>query len=182
MDSGTRSRRRGGLMTRSAFGAAAILAVFFLTSPDSRKLHAQSSTGQGAAGPQVIGARSYSPMVENLDATMAFYARLGLKVPPPEKGNTYPWDEEAWHYDLHGGQAPKSQMRFTYANVPGAVPPAKPLLIEPVEPPGIARKTRPPLPQNPGSTTLVVVVRDLDLAVSKLPEELQQPVRRASYY
>ena len=55
-------------------------------------------------GPLVIGARSYSPMVDNVDAVMKFYATLGLKAPPPEKGDSYPWDEEAWHYDLHGGQ------------------------------------------------------------------------------
>jgi len=140
----------------------------------------QAPTSQRAG--QVIGSRSFSPMVEDVDAAMKLYAALGLTIPDPGKGTTYPWDEEAWHYDLHGGQAPKSQMRFTYANVPGAVPPAKPLLIEPVEHRGIDRKARTPLPQNPGSTTLVVVVRDLDLAVSKLPEELQQPVRRASYY
>jgi len=53
-------------------------------------------------GPLVIGARSYSPMVENVDLVMKFYATLGLKAPPPEKGDSYPWDEEAWHYELHG--------------------------------------------------------------------------------
>jgi hypothetical protein len=169
-------------MTRSAFGAAAILAVFFLTSPDSRKLHAQSSTGQGAAGPQVIGARSYSPMVENLDATMAFYARLGLKVPPPEKGNTYPWDEEAWHYDLHGGQAPRSQMRFAYATVPGAVPPATALLVEPVEHRDIDRQPRVLRVQDPGVTTLVLLVRDLDAAAMRLPESARQRIRRVTAY
>src|SRR5687768_5461985 len=138
-------------------------------------LVAQQAPAAPRAG-QVIGSRSFSPMVEDVDAAMKLYAMLGLTIPAPEKGTTYPWDEEAWHYDLHGGQAPKSQMRFTYANVPGAVPPARPLLVEPVEHRGIDRKVRTPLPQNPGSTTLVVVVRDLDLAVSKLPLELQQPV------
>src|SRR5262245_45220093 len=133
-------------------------------------------------GPLVTGARSYSPIVENVDAVMKFYATLGLKAPPPEKGDSFAWDEEAWHYDLHGGQAPKSQMRFSYGTVPGAVPPAKPLLVEPVEHRGIDRKTRLPLPQHSGTTTLVLVVRDIDRAISKLPDELQMPVRRASYY
>ena len=35
-------------------------------------------------GPLVTGARSYSPIVENVDAVMKFYATLGLKAPPPE--------------------------------------------------------------------------------------------------
>jgi len=48
-------------------------------------------------------------MVGSVDAVMAFYARLGLKTPPPEKGDSYPWDTEEWHYDLHGGQAPRSR-------------------------------------------------------------------------
>jgi hypothetical protein len=138
---------------------------------------AQSNTGS-----QVIGARSYSPMVENLDAVMAFYAKLGLKVPPPEKGSSYPWDEEAWHYDLHGGQAPKSQMRFAYATVPGAVPPATALLIEPVEHRDIERKTHMPRVQDPGVTTLVLLVRDLDAAAARLPESARQKVRRVSAY
>ncbi|HEY6613578.1 MAG TPA: hypothetical protein VIZ32_03640, partial [Vicinamibacterales bacterium] len=129
--------------------AFAVLVVTFcplIAQPQITSLHSESSLAQTISGtvpgsPFVIGARSYSPMVENLDATMAFYAKLGLKVPPPEKGNSYPWDEEAWHYDLHGGQAPKSQMRFAYATVPGAVPPATPLLIEPVEHRDIDRKS-----------------------------------------
>jgi len=160
-------------MGRVAFGIAVVAAALSMTT---------SAFAQTSTGPQVIGARSYSPMVESLDTVMAFYAKLGLKVPPPEKGSSYPWDEEAWHYDLHGGQAPKSQMRFTYATVPGAVPPAKPLLVEPVEHRGIDRTPRVPRAQNPGSTTLVLVVRDLDRAVRQLPDGLRQPVRRVVYY
>jgi catechol 2,3-dioxygenase-like lactoylglutathione lyase family enzyme len=73
-------------------------------------------------------------------------------------------------------------MRFTYATVPGAVPPAKPLLVEPVEHRGTQRTPRAPRAQNPGSTTLVLVVRDLDRAVRQLPDGLRQPVRRVDYY
>ncbi len=134
------------------------------------------------ASAQVIGARSYSPMVENVDAVMTFYAMLGLKVPKPETGDSFPWDTEAWHYDLHGGQAPGSQMRFTYANVPGAVAPARPLLIEPVEHRGIDRHVRVPRVQDPGSTTLVLIVRDLDRAAAALPSSARQGVRHASVY
>jgi catechol 2,3-dioxygenase-like lactoylglutathione lyase family enzyme len=121
-------------------------------------------------------------MVENLDTVMAFYAKLGLKVPPPEKGTSYPWDEEAWHYDLHGGQAPKSQMRFAYATVPGAVPPATALLIEPVEHRDIERKSIVLRVQDPGVTTLVLLVRDLDAAAMRLPESVIQHVRRVTAY
>ena len=133
-------------------------------------------------GPLVIGARSYSPMVENVDAVMKFYATLGLKAPPPEKGDSYPWDEEAWHYDLHGGQAPRSQMRFTYATVPGAVPPATPLLVEPVEHRNIDRKPHAMRVQDPGTTTLVLLVRDLEAAARALPPASREPARRVTAY
>src|ERR1700752_494391 len=65
-----------------------------ITSLQSRPFFAQTISGTVPGIPFVTGARSYSPIVENLDATMAIYAKLGLKVPPPEKGSSYPWDEE----------------------------------------------------------------------------------------
>src|SRR6187549_2383238 len=183
MDSGTGSRRSGGVMTRTALTLTTIVTTLCLvTSLDSRSSLAQTVSGTVPGVAFVTGARSYSPIVENLDATMAFYAKLGLKVPPPEKGSSYPWDEEAWHYDLHGGQAPKSQMRFAYATVPGAVPPATALLIEPVEHRDIARKTHVLRVQDPGVTTLVLLVRDLDAAAARLPESARQKVRRVSAY
>jgi len=140
------------------------------------------SSAPNEHGPLVIGARSFSPMVENVDAVMKFYATLGLKAPPPEKGDSYPWDEEAWHYELHGGQAPRSQMRFTYATVPGAVPPATPLLIEPVEHRNIDRKTHPMRVQDPGTTTLVLLVRDIEAAARALPPSSHESARRVTAY
>jgi hypothetical protein len=160
-------------MRKAARGIAVIAGALSL---------ATSALAQSGTGPQVIGARSYSPMVENLDVVMAFYAKLGLTVPPPEKGSSYPWDEEAWHYDLHGGQAPKSQMRFAYATVPGAVPPATALLIEPVEHRDIERKSHVLRVQDPGVTTLVLLVRNLDDATTRLPESARQKVRTVSAY
>ena len=163
-------------MTRTALTLTTIVTTFCLvTSLDSRSSLAQTVSGTVPGVAFVTGARSYSPIVENLDATMAFYAKLGLKVPPPEKGSSYPWDEEAWHYDLHGGQAPKSQMRFAYATVPGAVPPATPLLVEPVEHRDIDRKSSVLRVQDPGVSTLVLLVRDLDAVAMRLPESSRRP-------
>lgn len=133
-------------------------------------------------GPLVIGARSYSPIVQDVDAVMKFYATLGLKAPPPKNGDSYPWDEEAWHYDLHGGQAPRSQMRFTYATIPGAVPPATPLLVEPVEHRNIDRKPHAMRVQDPGTTTLVLLVRDLEVAARALPPSSHESARRVTVY
>ena len=170
-------------MTRAAFlGVVMLAALGLTTSFRSSDVLAQTTGGQGGAGPQVIGARSYSPMVENLDKAMAFYGQLGLNVPPPEKGTYYPWDEEAWHYDLHGGQAPRSQMRFAYATVPGAVAPASALLVEPVEHRNIDRQSRPIRVQDPGVSTLVLLVRDLDAAVARLPPSAPRRIRRVTAY
>ena len=171
------STNERAIVWRVAIGAAVVAGA---VSPGAL-LQAQRGRDIPATA-QVIGARSYSPMVENLDAVMKFYALLGLKVPKPEQGDSYPWDTEAWHYDLHGGQAPKSQMRFTYANVPGAVAPASALLVEPVEHRDIDRRARTPRPQDPGSTTLVLLVRDLDRAAASLPASARQAVRKVTAY
>jgi hypothetical protein len=73
-------------------------------------------------------------------------------------------------------------MRFSYANVPGAVPPATALLVEPVEHRGNDRRTRAPRPQDPGSTTLVLLVRDLERAAVSLPSSARQAIRRVTVY
>jgi hypothetical protein len=162
--------------------AAAVLAASWLmTTPAVDGVRAQSAPSSSSVV-RVVGARSFSPMVENVDATAAFYERLGIKVTPPASGGTYPWDTEAWHYDLHGAQAPRSQMRFMYAAVPGAVPPATPLLIEPVEHRNIDRQARVLRTQDPGATTLVLLVRDLAAAAGRLPESSRRTVRRVSAY
>ncbi len=150
--------------------------------PGASALQQRSSSADVALTAQVVGARSFSPMVENLDAVMTMYAALGLKAAPRGPGESYAWDDEAWHYDLHGGQAPGSQMRFSYATAPGAVPPATALLVEPVEHRNIDRRVRVPRPQDPGSTTLVLLVRDLDRAAAALPPGVRQPVRRVTAY
>jgi catechol 2,3-dioxygenase-like lactoylglutathione lyase family enzyme len=166
-------------MTRTALTLTTVAAALVLaTSSRTSELLAQTISGQVPGLSLVTGARSYSPMVEDLDTVMAFYVKLGLKVPPPENGKSYPWDEEAWHYDLHGGQAPRSQMRFAYATVPGAVPPATALLIEPVEHRNIDRKVPPIRVQDPGVSTLILLVRDLDAVAMRLSESARQKVRR----
>jgi hypothetical protein len=170
---------RSTINTAGVCCAAICVAVMTAGFVSRRPLRAQAAHDVPAAA-QIIGARSFSPMVENVDAVMKVYAAFGLKVAKPEQGDSYPWDTEAWHYDLHGGQAPRSQMRFSYATVPGAVPPATPLLVEPVEHRGIDRRPRTLRVQDPGSTTLVLLVRDLDHATAGLPA--RQPIRRVTVY
>jgi catechol 2,3-dioxygenase-like lactoylglutathione lyase family enzyme len=162
--------------------AVTLCGVALGLSPEWNTRSAAQTAADVPATAQVIGARSYSPMVQDVDAVMRWYEQLGLMVPKPEHGDSYPWDTEAWHYDLHGGQAPRSQMRFSYATVPGAEPPAKPLLVEPVEHRGIERRVRVPRVQDPGSSTLVLMVRELDRAAAGLPAAARQPIRRVTMY
>ncbi len=170
-------------MAQRLGGGYVAVCVAAATAAAGPRAEAQTpSTRDVPATAQVIGARSFSPMVDNVDAVMAFYAALGLKAPKPERGDSFPWDTEAWHDDLHGGQAPGSQMRFTYATVPGAVPPATPLLVEPVEHRNIDRRTRVPRVQDPGTTTLVLLVRDLDRAAASLPAAAHRTIRRVTVY
>ena len=76
-------------MTRTALTLTTLVATFGLvTSLHSMSSRAQTTSGQVPGAALVIGARSYSPMVENLDATMAFYAKLGLKVPAHLRAKT----------------------------------------------------------------------------------------------
>jgi hypothetical protein len=61
-----------------------------MAAPGLHDARAQSAASSSAL--RVVGARSFSPMVENVDQTAAFYKRLGLNVTPPPGGETYPWD------------------------------------------------------------------------------------------
>ena len=70
--------------------------------------------GEGAPVPPasfVIGSGNFSPMVMDLDRTVAFYHdALGLNLSAAESARPVPWDAEPWHRDLHGSQG--SPMRF----------------------------------------------------------------------
>jgi catechol 2,3-dioxygenase-like lactoylglutathione lyase family enzyme len=145
-------------------------------------LVAQSTAPSAARDAQVIGARAFSPMVENVDRAIAFYKQLGFVPDPAGKDGTYPWDKEPWHYELHGGQVPGSQMRYTYAKAPGAVPPATPLLVEPVEHKDVARRPLANRVTDPGVTTMVLLVRDIAASSAALPASLRQPVRKVPAY
>jgi hypothetical protein len=129
----------------------------------------------------VIGSRALSPIVVDIDKAAAFYKQLGLLPDPAGPDGTYPWDKEPWHSELHGAQAPGSQMRSMYAKAPGAVPPVTPLLIEPVEHRGIDRRQLANRSADSGVATLVLLVRDLDAVAAVVPSSLIVPLRQGSH-
>ena len=111
----------------------------------------------------VIGSGNFSPMVVDLDKTVAFYHDvLGLTVSASESARPVPWDTEPWHRDLHGSQG--SPMRFVTARVPGGR-----LGVEMVEQGSIERHPVTLRVQDPGNVGVVLLVKDVDkiLATAK---------------
>jgi catechol 2,3-dioxygenase-like lactoylglutathione lyase family enzyme len=115
--------------------------------------------GQGAQvspGSFVSGSGNFSPMVMDLDRTVAFYHdALGLTLSAAESARPVPWDTEPWHRDLHGSQG--SPMRFATARVPGGR-----LAVEMVEQGSIARHPVQLRVQDPGNVSVILLVRDVD--------------------
>lgn len=116
----------------------------------------------------VTGSRSYSPMVADLDASVAFFRDvLGLEVPPPPDGAArYPWTHETWHRHLHG--LPGSPMRFATLTMPSALVPGPKMLVEPVQQGAIELRPISPRISDGGAFTFIVVVRDLTPVLARL--------------
>jgi catechol 2,3-dioxygenase-like lactoylglutathione lyase family enzyme len=110
--------------------------------------------------PLVTGFGNFSPMVADLDKTVAFYCdALGLTLSPAESTRPVPWDTEAWHRDLHGSQG--SPMRFVTARVPGTR-----LGVEMVEQGSIERHPVTLRIQDTGNVSVILLVRSVDKALA----------------
>jgi catechol 2,3-dioxygenase-like lactoylglutathione lyase family enzyme len=142
---------------------------FCLTAPALALLASPSLAQQGGpagaptTAPFVTGFGNFSPMVSNLDRTIAFYCdALGLTLSAAESTRPVPWDTEGWHRDLHGSQG--SPMRFVTAHVPGTR-----LGVEMVEQGAIDRHPVSLRIQDPGNVSVILLVRDVDrmLAAAK---------------
>ena len=115
---------------------------------------------------EVIGSGNFSPMVADLDKTIAFYHDvIGMTLSANESIRPLPWDTEVWHRDLHGLQG--SPMRFATARFPGGR-----MGVEMVEQGSIERKPVLPRPQDPGAVTYILLVRDVDKMFAKVKQAL----------
>lgn len=120
------------------------------------RVAAQRGSAPAAAPGFVTGFGNFSPMVANLDKTIAFYCdALGLTLSAAESARPVPWDTEPWHRDLHGSQG--SPMRFVTARMPGTR-----LGVEMVEQGSIDRHPVFLRIQDPGNVSVVLLVRDVD--------------------
>jgi predicted enzyme related to lactoylglutathione lyase len=143
-----------------AIAATLVVAVAFT----SRALAQQGQPAPGAAPPGdvVVGSGNYSPIVNDLDKAIEFYGNLlGLTVPPAQAPGPRPFSTDPAIRNMFG--IPSAQLRWVVARVPGPN-----LGVEMVEAKDIDRKAANPRPQDPGSMTLVLAVRDIDRAFAPL--------------
>ena len=108
----------------------------------------------------IIGSCNYSPIVADLERAIVFYRRvIGLEVPPAGE-NGRPFDSTTPVLDMLGVRG--AEMRWVTARIP-----ASRCGVELVE---FGKLDRTPLetrPQDPGATTLVLVVRDIEPIFSR---------------
>jgi catechol 2,3-dioxygenase-like lactoylglutathione lyase family enzyme len=110
------------------------------------------------AGDIVIGSGNFSPIVQDLGKSLAFYTDLLGATPPatPSFSNT-----DTALLNFLG--VPTAQIRFSTVRIPGST-----MGVEIVEFKDIDRKAMKPRPQDPGATMLILFVRDLDVLLSRL--------------
>jgi len=142
--------------------AATLLLAVALSSTGAAQRGAQPAPGAAPPGEVVVGSGNYSPIVQDLDKAIEFYGNLiGLTVPPAQSPGPRPFSTDPAIRNMFG--IPTAQLRWVVARVP-----ATGLGVEMVEAKDIERKPATPRPQDPGSMTLVLIVRDIDKAFAPL--------------
>jgi len=110
----------------------------------------------------VTGACHVSPIVDDLDRAARFYHDLlGLDLVPAPPPGPLPWDEDPGHLHLHG--LPQARLRFIGARMPGIRCGVELVEINDVQRTAVRRRMR-----DPGAVTLILLVRDIDAAFTKL--------------
>jgi predicted enzyme related to lactoylglutathione lyase len=104
----------------------------------------------------VIGSGNFSPIVQDLEKSLAFYSNLVGSTPVA----TPAYSSDPALLNFLG--APTAQLRFSTVRIPGS-----PMGIEIVEFKDIERKAVHPRIQDPGATMLILLVRDVDSALAR---------------
>ncbi len=125
-------------------------------------LAAGPAGGQASPAGPVVGACHVSPIVENLDTSARFYHDLlGLDLVPTPPPGPLPVDTDPGHLHLHG--LPQARLRFIGARMPGVR-----CGVELVEFTAVDRTPVRPRLSDPGAVTLILLVRDIDAAFTRL--------------
>jgi catechol 2,3-dioxygenase-like lactoylglutathione lyase family enzyme len=103
---------------------------------------------------------NYSPVVANLDRSLEFYRRIAglefgtISVMGPA---------QTVFLDIHGITAANAAMRWVISRIPG-----QRCGVEPLEFGNIDRRAIEPRPQDPGATTVILIVRDIVPVVERI--------------
>jgi catechol 2,3-dioxygenase-like lactoylglutathione lyase family enzyme len=150
--------------TRAVMIAAALCGLLILvdtTAIGQAPAPAAARSGNGA----IVGTGQFTPFVENMDRSLAFYHNVfGMEVPPLPPSGVRPYNN------------PNPRL-FVFFNIPGAKErhqsarvPGIGTGVEPMEIQQVAFKTIPLRIQDPGAATLVLVVRDIDAALARVKQ------------
>ena len=115
-----------------------------------------------AAADVVIGSGNFSPIVQDLDKSLDFYADL-LGVAAPGTAPR-PFGNDSALANFLG--TPTGQIRFASIRIPGAT-----MSVEIVEFKDVDRKPLRPRLQDPGAVRLILLVRDIDTLLSHLKQK-----------
>jgi catechol 2,3-dioxygenase-like lactoylglutathione lyase family enzyme len=114
-------------------------------------------------GDVVIGSGSFSPIVKDLDQSLAFYrALLGVTAPAPATPTAFGADPVL----LNFLGTPKAQVRVGTVRIPGTA-----MNVEIIDFKDIERKPIQPRLQDPGAVMLILLVRDVDTLFGSLKKD-----------
>jgi predicted enzyme related to lactoylglutathione lyase len=117
----------------------------------------------GPPGFVVVGSGSFSPIVKDVDKSLAFYRSL-LGVAPPAQVTPTAFSNESALVNFMG--TPTAQVGVATVRIPGTM-----MNVELVDFKDIDRKAVQPRLQDPGAVMLILLVRDVDALLGRMKNE-----------
>jgi catechol 2,3-dioxygenase-like lactoylglutathione lyase family enzyme len=153
-------------LTRAACAAAAVCGSLTLGSTTTIGQEPAPTTNAAPAKGAVVGTGVFTTFVENMDRTLAFYHDVfGMEVPPLPDSGARPYNNPNPRLFIFF-DIPGAKERHQSARVPGIR-----TSLEAMEIQGVDHKTIPLRIQDPGTATLVLVVRDVDAMLAQLKQK-----------
>jgi len=150
-------------VTRPVLGVVVLCGGFLLWNASA---HGQTSAPAAESGKgAVIGTGTFTAFVENMDRSLAFFHDMfGMEVPPLPESGARPYNRANPQlfamFDIPGARE-----RHQSARVAGTR-----LSVELMEIQDVAHNTLPLRIQDPGTATLVLIVRDIDDTLAHLTQ------------
>jgi catechol 2,3-dioxygenase-like lactoylglutathione lyase family enzyme len=150
-------------LTRQVLGVASLCGMVMLWNAGAGGQAPAAALGSGKGA--VIGTGTFTAFVENMDRSLAFFHDVfGMDVPALPESGQRPYNRANPQlfamFDIPGARE-----RHQPARVPGTR-----LSIELMEIQDVDHRTLPLRIQNPGTATLVLVVRDIDDTLARLTQ------------